>query len=323
MITEIGEDIFRAKQFLDTDELVAIPTETVYGLAANALKIEAVSKIYLAKNRPSFNPLILHVGSKVELKKYVQSIPNKMERLIDTFMPGPLTILLPKSNLVPDIVTAGSSKVAIRIPNNQLTLDLLNQLDYPLAAPSANISGFTSPTSAKHVLDSLEGKIPYILNGGNCQIGIESTIVGYDDMTHRVILYRLGGLSIESIEACIGEAMETKLQHSSPETPGQLKNHYATTTPMYLGDLNQLIQQFDGKRIVVIRFSDEIQIPVWKQYVLSKSKNTIEAAQNLFSTLREADNQSADVILAEYVPEEELGLAINDRLRRASLNNDG
>jgi len=174
MQTITGTNIIKAKQFLNTGEVVAIPTETVYGLAANALDTAAVIKIFEVKNRPSFNPLIVHCDSWQAAQNYVEHIPVKANLLAENFTPGPLTFLLPKKNNIPDLVTAGSEKVAIRVPNHPLTLSLLQSLDFPLAAPSANPFGYISPTTAKHVWESLNGKIPYILDGGAAKVGLES-----------------------------------------------------------------------------------------------------------------------------------------------------
>ncbi len=317
MKTKIGNDVWIAKTFLEQGELVSIPTETVYGLAGNALNENAIAKIYEVKNRPRFNPLILHVGSISELRKYVLALPSPLEHIMDKFMPGPLTILLPKSSLVSDIVTAGSSKVAIRIPNHPLTLELLRNIDFPLVAPSANISGTVSPTSAKHVYLGLNSKIPYILDGGDCNIGLESTIIGWDEIVQKPILHRLGGLSIEEIEDYMGEKLIQNIQHTHPETPGQLKSHYATKTPLYLGNIIDLMPEFLNKKIVVINMQEEKPTSVLKQFILSKTNNQNEIAHNLFSIMRQADELNADVILCEYTENKGLGLAINDRLRRA------
>ncbi|MBL7789559.1 MAG: threonylcarbamoyl-AMP synthase [Chitinophagales bacterium] len=319
METHIGLDLDKAAQLLIEGELVAIPTETVYGLAGNALSAEAISKIYLTKNRPQFNPLILHVASIEALKKYVLYLPPKIEKLIQKFSPGPLTVLLPKSNIVPDIVTAGSSKVAIRIPNHPLTLDLLHKIDFPLAAPSANLSGRVSPTSSEHVFEQLNGKIPYILDGGETIVGLESTIVGYDESCEEIAIHRLGGLSIEEIEACLNEKIRVDIHHNQPATPGQLKSHYATQTPLLVGDIEELMFDKNPNEIVIINYNKLKDIEVKKQYVLTSQNSSAEAAQHLFKIMREADKCQAQYILCEWAPEEGLGLAINDRLQRASF----
>ena len=320
MQTQIGLDIDTATRLLTEQELVAIPTETVYGLAANALSVEAVSKIYQVKKRPQFNPLILHVASVTEMKKYVLNLPAKLEILIQQFSPGPLTVLLPKSELVSDLVTAGSLLVAIRIPNHPLTLDLLNRLDFPLAAPSANISGTVSPTSAEHVFEQLNGKIPYILDGRETSIGIESTIVGYDDRSEEITIHRLGGLSIEEMEACLHEKIRVDIHHDQPTAPGQLKSHYATQTPLLVGKIEELMVDKNPKEVVIINYHKLKEYDVKKQFVLSNQNSSAEAAQNLFKIMRKADKCQAQYILCEWAPEENLGMAINDRLRRASVS---
>lgn len=318
MQTICGTDIKQAAAHLSAGSLVAVPTETVYGLAANALNVDAVLNIYKVKNRPSFNPLILHIQNWEDAKKYIASYPADAAILADHFWPGPLTLLLPKNKNVPDIVTSGSNLVALRVPNHPLTLSLLKTLDYPLAAPSANPSGFVSPTTAPHVMEGLNGKISYVLDGGSCEVGLESTIIGWDEEA-RPIVYRLGGISTQAIETVLGK----QLKHASsvlenPNTPGQLKSHYATHTPLYVGNLSHLMEEHKGKKIAVIQFSNkEKKAGISYQFTLSHSASTDEAAKNLFKTMREADACGAEVILCESLPASGLGPAINDRLSRA------
>lgn len=318
MRTEIGNDIAAAAEYLQAGELVAIPTETVYGLAANALNEDAVLKIYAAKKRPQFNPLIMHVASFEQAKQYIQDVSVEAEQLAAAFWPGPLTMLFNKRKNVPDLVTAGSNRVAIRVPNHPLTLQLLSKIDFPVAAPSANPSGYVSPTTAQHVYEGLQDKIPYILDGGACGVGVESTIVGWNE-NGELELYRLGGIAVEAIEKVIGK----KIKHhqkitDNPNTPGQLKSHYATHTPLYLGKIDELLLQFAGRKIILINFNHyHSSVPKEQQFILSANGSKEEAAKNLFRVLREADQLQADVILAEYVPEEGLGRAVNDRLERA------
>jgi L-threonylcarbamoyladenylate synthase len=318
MKTEIGIDIDTAADYLTKAELVAIPTETVYGLAGNALNEDAVLKIYAAKNRPQFNPLIIHVASFEEAKKYIQDISTEAEQLAAAFWPGPLTMLFTKKSNVPDLVTAGSKRVAVRVPDHSLTLQLLAQLNFPVAAPSANPSGYVSPTSAQHVYEGLQNKIPYILDGGECGVGLESTIIGWNE-NGETELYRLGGITVEEIEKVIGK----KIKHhkkitDNPNTPGQLKSHYATHTPLYLGKIDELLAIFAGKKIILINFKNHHpDIPKEQQFILSANGSTDEAAKNLFRVLREVDSMNADVILAELLPDEGLGKAVNDRLERA------
>ena len=314
MKTVIGKDINVAVQLLQSGELVAIPTETVYGLAANALDAIAVAKIFEAKNRPSFNPLIIHLPNFEAVKPYVTKIPTLALTLAKAFSPGPISFLLPKSSLVPDIVTAGSDFVVVRIPNHPVTLELLNKLDFPLAAPSANPFGYVSPVNATHVWEGLSGKIPYILDGGDCLVGIESTIVGFDQ--DNIIIHRLGGISVEDIYECTGKMPLLSLLHQQPHTPGQLKSHYAPKTPLYVGQVEENIAQFNSSTMAVISLQQEY-VHAGKSYVLSPTGNLAEAASKLFNVLREIDHSDATIILAEIFPDEGIGKAINDRLQRA------
>lgn len=323
MQTIIGNNTDTAKDFLINGQVVAIPTETVYGLAANALNEDAVIQIFNVKNRPRFNPLIIHVASWEEVEKYVQHVPAKASLLAEKFTPGPLTFLLHKKDIIPDIVTAGSDKVAIRIPDHPLTTQLLSSIDFPLAAPSANPFGYISPTTAQHVYESLADKIPYILDGGDAAVGLESTIIGFDE-NENVLLYRSGGISTEAIEEVLKEKVlkaVTAIQ-KNPATSGQLKSHYAPYTPLYMGDVDELIKKFDGQKIAVISFQKKYPGINWhNQFILSPDGSLPEAAKNLFAALREIDMLNVDVILAEEFPGEGLGRAINDRLEKARVEN--
>ena len=223
---QVGKDIQQAQQLLDQGEVVGIPTETVYGLAANALNPNAVSKIFEAKDRPSFNPLIIHLASIDQIGDYVEEIPPLLVPLLHHFCPGPLTFLLKKKANIPDIVTAGSPLVAIRIPRHPTVQALLKQINYPLAAPSANPFGYISPVSAQHVFDQLQHKVPYVLDGGMCQVGIESTIVGEENGS--LVVYRLGGITIEQLQALTeSEVKLANKSKKSPQTSGMLKHHYS------------------------------------------------------------------------------------------------
>ena len=313
----IRTDISQAKQILENGQLVAIPTETVYGLAANAFDIVAVARIFEAKNRPTFDPLIVHTYSFEKISEFVEDIHPKLLKLAQTFWPGPLTLLLPKKGIIPDLVTSGLERVGVRIPNHPLTLELLKQLPFPLAAPSANPFGYISPTNAKHVNDQLGSKIDYILDGGSCQVGLESTIVGEEQ--GEIIIYRLGGLAVEAITEVVGEVSIQLNQSSNPKAPGQLKSHYAPKKPIFIGKINELQHQYADKKLGVITFGEShLYEPNFVVKNLSPSRNYQEAAVNLFSFLRELDESSVDVILCELLPEVSLGLAINDRLIRAS-----
>jgi L-threonylcarbamoyladenylate synthase len=320
MQTTIGTDINKAAELLKNGELVAVPTETVYGLAANALNEESVLKIYHAKNRPKFNPLILHVPYFNSIKDFVKEIPDDCIKLATEFSPGPLTYLLEKSDAVPDLVTAGGKRVALRVPNHPLLTQLLNKLDFPLAAPSANPSGYVSPVTAEHVLEGLDGKIPYILDGGECKVGLESTIVGFEN--GKTVIHRLGGVSKEAIEKVLGKTVELSLAHSTPDTPGQLKSHYATATPLYFGNAEELISKFSDKKFVVITLDKQFSsIAPAFQFRLSNSGDLDQAARRLFKALRKADAMNADLIIADKMPDKDLGAAINDRLQRAQHEN--
>lgn len=314
----IGKDIYYAAQCLREGKLVSIPTETVYGLAANAFDLDAVLSIFHAKNRPTFNPLIVHCANVSQINDFVTHFSPNAKKLAAAFMPGPLTLLLPKKPNIHDLITAGSEKVAIRIPNHALTLELLQNIDFPLTAPSANPFGYISPTSAKHVAAQLGDKIPYILDGGECSVGIESTIVGFTE-ADKVQVYRLGGLSVEDLEKVVGNVEILSHSDDKPATPGRLLSHYAPKTPFYLGNITDLFAQYADKKVGILAFSQLFEGVVKEnQIILSGQGSVTEAARNLFAALRSLDALNVEVILAEFVPNEGLGKAINDRLRRAA-----
>lgn len=314
----IGKDIARAVALLEEGALVAIPTETVYGLAANALDPVAVSRIFEVKNRPRFDPLILHVSDIENIQGLVAEFPDAARRLAECCMPGPLTLLLPKSERVADIVTAGSSRVAVRIPRHPMTLEVLRLAGFPLAAPSANPFGYISPTTANHVEAQLGEQIPYILDGGACEVGVESTIVGWDEQGDMVV-YRKGGIPIEEIRKLVGPVKVLPHSVSRPDAPGMLVSHYAPRVPMVIGNIPELLEQYATKQVGVIAFRDTYpMVPSSRQVALSKRGDFAEAARRLFAGMRALDRLGLDVILAELVPEEGLGRAINDRLRRAA-----
>ncbi|TAD98237.1 MAG: threonylcarbamoyl-AMP synthase [Bacteroidetes bacterium] len=310
----IGKDIKFAKKLLEEGKLVAIPTETVYGLAANALDIQAVIQIFEVKNRPTFDPLIVHTHSLEKIKDLVLNIPKKAILLAEKLMPAPLTLLLPKKNIIPDLVTSGLPDVAIRIPNHQIALELLKNLDFPLAAPSANPFGYVSPTSAIHVEQQLGHKIPYILDGGNCEIGIESTIIGFQ--TDIPTVYRMGGISIEIIEKIIGKVQIQTHSSSNPKAAGMLESHYAPKKQLILGNIEEMLDIYKDHKLGILSFQKDFQQK--NQIILSKKGNLAQAAQHLFAALRTFDSFDIDFILAELVPDLDLGRAINDRLKRAN-----
>jgi L-threonylcarbamoyladenylate synthase len=315
MTTEIGKDIAKARALLERGLLVAIPTETVYGLAANALDEEAVLHIFEVKQRPKFDPLIVHGTNREQLSEYVTGFPKWAEILADTFWPGPLTLVLPKRGVIPDIVTSGLDTVAVRVPNSPLTQELLAQLDFPLAAPSANPFGYVSPTSAQHVMDQLGGKIPYILDGGECSVGLESTIVAEENSKLHIL--RLGGISVEEIESVVGKVIVGTASPDIPHSPGSMKSHYATRTSLKLGPID--LTNYDLNATGILSFQKHYEkVPQKHQVVLSSNGNLHEASKNLFAAMRYLDSLKLRIILAEEFPEMGLGRAINDRLRRAA-----
>lgn len=318
-MSNIGSNVEKAGLLLERGQLVAIPTETVYGLAANALDGQAVASIFVVKNRPTFDPLIVHVKSLEAATDYVTHITDKARRLAEAFWPGPLTLLLPKKPIIPDLVTSGLPTVAIRVPRHPLTQELLQSLDFPLAAPSANPFGYISPTTAQHVEQQLGDKISYILNGGECQIGIESTIVSFN--SEIPVVLRLGGLRLEDIEQVIGK-VETSLHSSSdPLAPGMLKSHYAPRKPLYL---------YNEKEILGMKVESDVGYIFFRKdgkhrhdsncLYLSNDGDFQKAAQHLFGHLRKLDASPVKEIRAEILPEIDLGRAINDRLRRAAVS---
>jgi L-threonylcarbamoyladenylate synthase len=311
----IGTSIATAAQLLSEGKLVAIPTETVYGLAGNALDTDAVVGIFEAKGRPRFDPLIVHVPSWENARRYLRDAPSQAETLARNFWPGPLTLLLPKQEIIPDIVTSGLDRVGLRCPDHPLTRSLLNQLPFPVAAPSANAFGYVSPTTAEHVKHQLGRKIPYILDGGPCRVGIESTIVGWED--GHPIIYRLGGIGVEQIESLVGPVSVRSHSSSQPQAPGQLLKHYAPEKPFYLGNIEQLIQEHQLRNPGVLSYQDRHH-KYAHHFVLSEHGDLHEAARNLFGMLRALDQLDVDAVVAEEVPEKGLGRAINDRLRRAA-----
>jgi L-threonylcarbamoyladenylate synthase len=316
-MAEIGKDIAKAKSLLEQGKLVAIPTETVYGLAGNALDASAVTKIFSTKERPYFDPLIVHVPDVESTKKYTEHIPTKALSLMKEFWPGPITFLLDRKEIIPDIVTSGLDRVGIRCPNHDLTHELLKSLSFPLAAPSANPFGYVSPTNPEHVNEQMGDRIEYILDGGECNVGIESTIIGFEN--DAAVVYRMGGLSVEKIELIIGDVEARINSVSNPLAPGQLQSHYAPRKMLKIGNIEKLLESCKNIKVGVLSFQRKYASPsIDKQIILSPEGDLNEAAQKLFSALRELDKSSIELILTEEVPNTGLGRAINDRLKRAS-----
>lgn len=343
MPARIGQDVTIAAELLRAGEVVAIPTETVYGLAANVFDEAAVLKIFQVKERPSFDPLIVHVGTREDVHRLVRGLPPGAQELMDAFWPGPLTCVLPKRSEVPDLVTSGLDTVGVRMPAHPVALELLRSLDFPLAAPSANPFGYISPTTAQHVAAQLGDRIPYILDGGACAVGVESTIIGWvgvdghppaTDRSGQWVLYRPGGIPVEAIETVLGTRVFAPLSHSSlsheegrgeaqegqvvrPQlAPGMMASHYAPRKPVHVGEMQELLQRFKGERLGTITFRDKVEAHT--NQVLSPNGDLSEAARHLFAALRELDTNDVTMILAERFPDEGLGRAINDRLQRAA-----
>ncbi|MFM1998659.1 MAG: hypothetical protein RL204_606 [Bacteroidota bacterium] len=310
----ISKEISEASLFLRIGQLVGIPTETVYGLAANATDSKAVVKIFETKNRPDFDPLIVHIGIQSDINKFGQNIHPKILEITNELWPGPLTVVVEKSDLIPDIVTSGLDTVGIRMPNHPLTLELLRSISFPLAAPSANPFGYISPTSAQHVDDQLGEKIPLILDGGACDVGVESTIIQIVDEEIHVL--RWGGIDEKQLSKFGLPIISAAHSTSKPNAPGQLTSHYAPRIPFFLGDIPELEKGHHGKKIGRLYWNTKGQSPQDRTLSLNSSLN--EAAHNLFGFMRELDSLQIDVILAEPVPHDGIGKAINDRLKRAA-----
>ena len=298
-MTKIIKDIDTIVKELLEGNVTGLPTETVYGLGANALNENAVLKIYETKDRPKFNPIIVHVNEVSDFEKYSENIPDEVFKLADTFSPGPVTFILKKKNIIPDIVTAGNDTVGLRIPAHVLFREVLKGSGLPVAAPSANRAGKISPTSAEDVLSELGGRINYILDGGKCEIGIESTVISFIDEVPKIL--RHGYVTKDDIEKVIGKTGEPETEKFI--SPGKMKIHYAPSTPLYFIEDIKEIENFYGKSIGVLD--------------LSVYKDLKETALNLFSELRKLDRMNYDLIVTGKVLNEGIGIAINDRLERA------
>ncbi|MGB9661852.1 MAG: L-threonylcarbamoyladenylate synthase [Moorellaceae bacterium] len=325
-----------AARILQRGGVVAFPTETVYGLGANALDGRAVRRIFLAKGRPQDNPLIVHVASLSMLRSLTSSLPSRALLLIQRFWPGPLTLVLPKSELVPPEVTAGLDTVAVRMPAHPVALALIKAARLPVAAPSANLSGRPSPTTGHHVLRDLRGKIDAVVDGGPATVGLESTVV---DLTSAVpTILRPGGITREQLEEVLGEvALDPGLESRNaavPKSPGMKYIHYAPEGEVYLveGELPRMVArireliaffQRKGRRVAVLATAETadgyLQDPRPDYLeVLGSRRDLAQVAGRLFAALRNCDRHGAEVILAETFPEEGLGLAIMNRLRKAA-----
>lgn len=309
------QDIHTAAAAIRAGALVAFPTETVYGLGANALDAEAVAKIFELKGRPRFDPLIVHVASAEELLPFVQQVPSGAKALMDRFWPGPLSVVLPKNSIVPDIVTAGLPSVAVRCPAHEVARKLIEAAGVPIAAPSANLFCAVSPTTAQHVADQFGDQLPQILDGGPCCVGVESTVVSFLD--EQPTLLRPGGITIEEIEEVIGTIGRGKKAGVPAVAPGQLPRHYSPSTPLVLS--TDATPPPSYSRVGLLSLGQPATTSQFAAIeVLSARECLREAATNLFAAMRRLDEQHLDLIVARPVPETGLGLAIMDRLRRAA-----
>lgn len=307
-----------AAALLNQNDIVAIPTETVYGLAGNAFNEKAIKKIFELKKRPFYNPLIVHIKSVADLNQIATEIPEKALLLADAFWPGPLTLVLKRQNTIPDLVTGGKNTVAVRVPNHPVALALLEQLDFPLAAPSANPFGSISPTKAQHVADYFTNSPLTILEGGECQSGIESTIIGFEEGS--AVLYRLGSITIEEIEAVIGILKIKTHDEETPSAPGMLSKHYAPKTKTVLTEnITTELALFSTKTIGLLSYQNHFHHQnIVSNEVLSPTGDLKEAASRLYNALHKLDQLKLDVIIAERFPDYGLGRTINDRLERAT-----
>ena len=317
-MTLVSKDILKAAEILSRDELVAIPTETVYGLAANIYSDTAIKKIFELKKRPFFNPLIVHIHSMEQVMQLAVDFPEKAQQLAKAFWPGSLTLILKKQAAIPDLITAGSDTVGIRMPHHDLTLKLLKSLPFPLAAPSANPFTHISPTTAQHVKNYFDGVLEMVLDGGDCKNGIESTIVGFENK--EAVVYRLGSISLEDIRAVVGNVTLKNNKEKAPNAPGMLEKHYAPQTKTYLVEnIASFIAQHPDQKIGLLLHMKELkEHEVAKTIYLTKTGDLKEAASKLYSAMHELDKLDLDLIVAQRFPDIELGKSINDRLERAT-----
>ena len=314
----ISKDIQKAVALLIDEQLVAIPTETVYGLAGNIFSEKAIKSIFSTKKRPFFNPLIVHIPSIDSLSDLVTHVPEKAKLLAAAFWPGSLTLVLKKSNKIPDLITAGKDTVAVRVPNHPITLALLKKLPFPLAAPSANPFGSISPTKPTHVENYFRNSIKMVLDGGSCANGIESTIIGFEN--EEPVIYRLGALPLEEIEAVVGKISIKNKKEEKPDAPGMLARHYAPKTSTFLvDDVTAEVKKHSEKKIGVLVFKSSLNNENITEIILSKNGSLQEAASRLYSAMHDLDSKNLDLIIAERFSEFGLGKSINDRLQRATF----
>jgi L-threonylcarbamoyladenylate synthase len=311
------EVIYQAAEIIKKGGIVAFPTETVYGLGADAFNPIAVARVFEVKKRPSFDPLIIHVANSEDFEKLAMETPPPVRKLVERFWPGPLTVVLLKKEEVPDIVTAGLPTVAIRMPRHPMTLKLIELVGSPIVGPSANPFGYLSPTTSEHVREQLGNQVDLILDGGPCEVGVESTIISFLGESPRLL--RPGGVPLEEIESIIGKVVVRAIKEEQPLAPGMLPRHYAPKTPILLGWPEMDMNPYRDKRIGLLAFQEaKYSLEFSHVEILSKEGDFREAAANLFAAIRRLDASNLDLIVAEPIPEIGLGRAIMDRLRRAS-----
>ncbi|MFM2139332.1 MAG: hypothetical protein RJA57_1639 [Bacteroidota bacterium] len=318
-MAHIGTDWKEAARRLTMGDVVAIPTETVYGLAADIRCPDALHAIYRIKGRPQHNPLIVHCGSLEQAAQWVRSFPLSARKLAEHFWPGPLTLVLPRTDSVSDIVTAGQDTVAIRVPDHPLTLTLLQESGLALAAPSANPSNYISPVTAQQVDHMLGDRIGYILDGGRCTAGIESTIVAFDGEQPRLL--RPGPIGPEAVEAVTGLSVLEK-EGDALAHPGMFKKHYSPRTPLILvDDVKEAVLRDRDRRLGLLLYRHRSDlVPDADQIVLSPEGDLEEAARNLYDALHRLDAGGYSLILAEKIPGEGIARAVNDRLVKAAAS---
>lgn len=308
-----------AARILRQGGIVAFPTETVYGLGADACNPIAVARIFEAKRRPKIDPLIVHVADPADATRYGVLEGAAARRLIDRFWPGPLTLVVPRREIVPRIVTAGLDTVALRCPAHPVAIELIRAAQSAVAAPSANLSGSVSPTEARHVADQLSGSIDLIVDGGRCGVGVESTIVALSDPPR---LLRAGGIPIEEIEPILGPLADATALGGRPAAPGQHEGHYATRTPLEIGPAAAFAARGEKVGLLALRPPERPERFAAVE-ALSPAGDLREAAANLFGALHRLDRLGLDRLIAEPVPQEGLGAAIMDRLRRCARGSGG
>ncbi|MBN2436349.1 MAG: threonylcarbamoyl-AMP synthase [Spirochaetes bacterium] len=305
---------------LRAGKLVIIPTETVYGLAANAIDAEAASSIFSAKKRPFFDPLICHIADYDMLEILTDHLSPALKRLTKKFWPGPLTIVTIKSEKVPRIITSGLQTVAIRMPAHPVAISIIKEAGVPLAAPSANLFGKLSPTRPEHTLD-LQQSVHSIIDGGPCEIGVESTIIR--ELDGKIVILRPGKITPKQIEETVHMPVITSNETEVPDAPGQLPSHYAPASPVVLIDEGETPSEATSKSVLLAFRKDRDNSPFMAATVLSATGSLNQAASQLFDCLHKLDKLSPDTIYVERVPSKGIGIAIMNRLTKAAFNKVG